>query len=119
MTDAAPPLPSEELRALADAHGVATEFWDFTGNHRIVSSATIAAVLTALGVPCGTEGEVRDALAEHELGPWRSPLPPSVVVRHGRETDLPVHVPDGATVDVAVRTEDGGTWPLAQKDVWV
>lgn len=119
MTDDAPELPSEELRALADAHGVATDFWDFTGNHRIVSAATIVAVLTALGVPCGTPAEVRESLAAHEVTPWRTPLPPSVVIRRGQERDLPVHLPDGAGVQVHVTTEDGRTWPLAQKDVWV
>ncbi|MFD1504530.1 4-alpha-glucanotransferase [Georgenia yuyongxinii] len=122
MSDTSAPSsapPDDDLRRLAGAHGVATEFWDYTGRHRPVTAAAIRAVLGALGVPAGTSEEVRAALVEAELAPWRAPLPPSVVVRAGREHEVPVHVPDGATVTVHVDLEDGGTWPLTQKDLWV
>ncbi|WP_127130601.1 4-alpha-glucanotransferase [Georgenia sp. SYP-B2076] len=112
-------VPSEALRRLADACEVATEFWDFTGHHRVVSAATIRAVLTALGVPCRTDADVPAALAEVEAAPWRSPLPPSVVVRGGREHDLAVHVPDGESVTVHVELEGGARRVLAQRDAQV
>ncbi|KAE8763233.1 4-alpha-glucanotransferase [Georgenia thermotolerans] len=115
-TPASPDAPSEDLRRLAEAHGVSTEFWDFTGNHRLVTAATIRAVLAALGVPAATDAQVTASLTEAELAPWRSPLPPSLVVRAGREHEVPVHVPDGAAVSLAVALEDGGTWPLTQTD---
>ncbi|MFH5822389.1 4-alpha-glucanotransferase [Georgenia sp. AZ-5] len=116
---ASPDVPGDELRRLAEAYGVATDFWDFTGTHRTVSAATIRAVLAALGVRAGTDAEASASLADAELAAWRSPLPPSMVVRAGRENDVPVHLPDGADVAVRVELEDGGTRPLGQKDLWV
>jgi len=112
-------LPSEDLQRLAAAHGVATDFWDFTGNHRIVSATTIRAVLAALGVAADGEDAVAEALADVELAPWRSVLPPSLVLRQGREHALPVHVPDGTPVTVHVALEDGERRDLEQLPVWV
>ena len=112
-------LPSEDLQRLAAASGVATEFWDYTGTQRIVSATTIRAVLAALGVVADTDDDVAAALADVELGPWRSVLPPSVVLRQGREHQLPVHLPDGADVAVTVLLEDGSTRELEQLQVWV
>lgn len=106
--------PDDDLRALAAAHGVATDFWDFTGQHRAVGAATIRAVLAALGVPAADPGQVRAALAEHELGPWREVLPPSVVVRASESRRVPVHVPHGADAAVHVELEDGGRTDLAR-----
>ncbi len=112
-------LPSEALQRLAAAHGVATEFWDYTGTQRIVPARTIRAVLAALGVTVETEDDVAAALADVELAPWRAVLPPSVVLREGREEQLPVHIPDGSAVTVRVDLEDGGTRELTQLPVWV
>ncbi|UNX54022.1 4-alpha-glucanotransferase [Georgenia sp. TF02-10] len=121
MTTTAAPAeaPTDSLRRLARSLGVATEFTDYTGRHRQVGAGTIRAVLAALGVPARTEDEVAAALADVDLDPWRATLPPSVVVRQGREHDLPVHVPDGAAVSVRVHLEDGGTRELVQRDAWV
>ena len=43
--------PTEPLTRLAVAHGVATDYWDWQGQHAPISAATIEAVLAALGVP--------------------------------------------------------------------
>ncbi|TDE97319.1 4-alpha-glucanotransferase [Occultella glacieicola] len=110
---------SDGLRALAAAHGVATEFWDFHGNHRAVSAGTIVAVLAAMDVPAGNPFEVERSLAASEVGPWRRVLPPSVVVTAGIESRVPVHVPDGETVHLRVDLEGGGTRQLEQVDEWV
>ncbi|WP_324652435.1 4-alpha-glucanotransferase [Georgenia sp. H159] len=112
-------LPSEDLQRLAAAYGVATDFWDYTGEHRTVPASTIRGVLAALGVVVEAEEDVAAALAAVELAPWRSVLPPSVVVRQGREQRLPVHLPDGAAVSVHVSLEDGGRRELEQLPVWV
>ncbi|MDD9205520.1 4-alpha-glucanotransferase, partial [Georgenia sp. 10Sc9-8] len=114
-----PDLPSEDLRALAEAHGVATEFSGFTGEHRQVPAGTIRTVLAALGVAAADEDEVRASLADLEVAPWREVLPPSVVVRAGREHPVPVHVPDGAAVRAHVELEDGRRRTLAQSGAWV
>src|SRR5690625_460384 len=110
--------PGEELRALAGAHGVATEFWDYRGTRRQVSTQTICAVLTAMGVPCSTDAEIQAALREHDLAPWRRILPPSVVLTAGAPTTINVHVPDGSGVQVFIDLEDGGQRRLAQVDNW-
>ena len=113
-------VPGNALQELAHRHGVATDFWDFTGQHRLVSASTIVAVLAALGVAAGTDEEVHAALTDVEDAPWRTVLPPSVVVRGGREHELVVHVPDGAAVKVHVALETGDEpWPLSQLDRWV
>lgn len=111
-------LPSESLKALAAAHGVATDFWSFHGEHQQVSARTIRAVLGALGVDTSSEEAVRGALQERQLAPWRDILPPCVVMRHGTGRTLPVHVLDGTAVSVRVELEKGGSVPLDQLEQW-
>lgn len=112
-------LPDEDLQSLARAHGVATDFWSFNGEHRIVTAATIRAVLAALGVAAETPQEVTRSLETADLAPWLDVLPPCVVMRHGTDHVLPVHVTDGAAVEVEVALEDGRNETLEQAMVWV
>ena len=44
---------------------MATEYWNWQGEHVIVSSDVVAAVLAALGVDASTPEKAADALAEH------------------------------------------------------
>ena len=53
-----------EIAALACQYGIAMEFQDNFGVRRRITQASMEAVLTALGVPCSTPGEIRDSL-EH------------------------------------------------------
>ena len=76
-------LPPPRLAELAAAHGVATDYWDWLGQHVMVSAESIRAVLAALGVDATTDDAVEASLAEHVDGPWRRTLPASVVVRQG------------------------------------
>ena len=71
------------LRQLADAYGIATEFWDWQGRHILVSTETIRSVLAALGVDAATSNAAEAALAEQHLASWRRMLPPVVVCRAG------------------------------------
>jgi len=114
------PVPlTQTLRELAAAHQVATDFWDWQGNHVETSRDTLVGVLAALGVSAETEEDARASLAEVRDRPWRRTLPPVVVVRSGRPYDLPVHVPHGAGVRVWADLEGGGTLDLTQQDRWV
>ena len=88
-------LPTPELAELATAHGVATDFWDWRGQHVVVPRESIEAVLAALGVPAHTEESVRASLDQARDAPWRKTLPGWVVGRSGRPADVAVHVPDG------------------------
>lgn len=99
-------MVAPELAELAEAYGIATEFWDWQGVHRPVDERTVVAVLAALGVDASTPDAVRAALDERRLSDWRRPLPPIVVARHGAVAEVRVHVA-GDTEDVEVRLEDG------------
>jgi 4-alpha-glucanotransferase len=96
------------LTELAKAYGVATDFWDWRGNHVTVAVETVTAVLTALGVDVQTAESVEQSLAELRAAPWRRTLPPCTVVRVGELREISVHVPDGQRVMVRVLLEDGG-----------
>ena len=98
---------SAALAQLAAAHGVATEFWDWRGQHTRVPNSTVTAVLAALGVAAATEDEARAALQAREDAPWRLMVPPCVVTRAGTTRQVFVHVPHGASVQVSVQPEDG------------
>lgn len=112
-------VPSPELVALARAHGVATEYWDWRGGHVTVPAASVRAVLTALDVDVSSPRAQAASLEDAELRPWRRMLPPTVVCREGTRPWVPVHVPHGELVQVWAELEDGGSRPLAQQDHWV
>ena len=116
------PAP-DELVELAEACGVATEFWDWQGAHVPVRTGTILQVLAALDVPIQTPADVLAALEDVRLWPWRRLLPNVVVVREGERSTIWVHVdqevlggpdgahdpdgPDGPVVEVWFEPEDG------------
>jgi 4-alpha-glucanotransferase len=103
MTDS---HPTAALTALAEAHGIATEYWSFFGDRVSVPADTLRALLHAMGVDPGDDADVTAALAEVEEGPWRELLPPSLVTRPGVRP-LIVHVADAHEVTVTVTLEDG------------
>jgi 4-alpha-glucanotransferase len=110
---------SPSLIELAHAYGVATEFWDWRGQHTTVPRHTIVAVLAALDVQAGDEAAVGRSLAEARDRPWRRVLPDICVVREGTALRVPAHVPHGTPVEVWVELEGGGRRPLQQEDHWV
>ncbi|WP_392542964.1 4-alpha-glucanotransferase [Oryzobacter telluris] len=116
MTSVAPP---PRLVELAHAYGVATEYWDWVGQHVTVSAEAIRAVLTALGVEAGDDDAVEAALVDVEVAPWRRTLPATVVAREGWTPWVHVHVPAGASVTLEVVLEDGSTRSVPQVERWV
>ncbi len=101
---------------LASRLGVATDYWDWQGQHRVVSADRVAAVLRALGLEADTDEEAEAALRELDERPWRRTLPPVVVGRGGRDIEVLVHVPHGSPVSVDVLTEDGDLVPARQAE---
>src|SRR4051812_49595414 len=75
--------PTPALVELAVAHGVATEYWDWQGEHVTVASEVVSAVLAALGVDASTPARAAAALADHQQARWRRTLPATVVMREG------------------------------------
>ena len=110
---------TESVRELAEAFGVASDFWDWQGNHVEVTYETVVGVLAALGVDADSEEAARAALDDVRDQRWRRTLPPVVVTRSGKTAEVPVHVPHGDTVRVWVVLESGDTVTLGQVDRWV
>jgi 4-alpha-glucanotransferase len=106
MSNSLPAL-TPELTELAQAYGVATDFWDWRGNHVTVALETVVAVLTSLGVDVAAAQSVERSLADVREAPWRRTLPPCTVVREGELREIPVHVPHGERVTVRLIFEDG------------
>ena len=98
------------LRTLADRLGVATEYWDWQGRHVEVPTATVVAVLAALGVDAGDDAAAAAALDGLWRREWEQMLPPCVVVRRGGPTTVPVFATAGDAVVAWVDLEDGGAW---------
>lgn len=105
-------LPDEELTALADAFGVSTSYQDQAEQTKLVSAATVRAVLQAMGVDASTRGSCRAALTRLAAARWESILPPSVVVRQVADKASPwqtwVHISREDDVRLWVELEGGG-----------
>jgi 4-alpha-glucanotransferase len=98
---------SNELLELAKAHGVATEYWDWRGNHVQVPEETVVAVLAAMGVYASSRSAAAAALTAETEARWRRTLPPSVVTTQNEGASFWVHVPHGTAVEVWVELESG------------
>ncbi len=114
MTDNAP--DRSLLCELAEALGVATEYWGYDGNLKAVADDTLIKVFAALGVDAGSTDLARRALAEIHLRPWREVVPACSVVRAGVESKVAVHVPHGESATAEVELEDGRIRALAQAE---
>ncbi len=102
----------KDLAALAQAHGVAIEYWDQTKVHHVVEGAVVREVLSALGVDAATPESCRRELKELSDAKWQRMVPPIVVVRQQADTnsdpwDTWVHAVHDASVRVWVDLEDG------------
>jgi 4-alpha-glucanotransferase len=119
MEEAAWVTPSSEVKELADAFGVATEYRDQSGNLKQVSAQTLERILTALTVDVATPAGRAAAMDRVVNGPWRSLLPTVVVTRQGHVKEFAVHVLDGDTIEVSLQTETGELFQLQQNNRYV
>jgi len=102
---------SAELVELANANGVKTDYFGFDGNLHEVSPDTLVAVLDALGVPADDDEQISQSLNQARNAEWRNFLPPTVVVRQGDDATIPVHVNDGASINIWVELFGAETPP--------
>ena len=109
-------LSNQYLTELAQAYGIATEFWDWKGRLTEVTDETVIAILAALDVSAADPESAAAALEQVRLRPWSRLLPPCVVTEQGTVDSVQVHVPDGEPVQLSVRLEDGGLRDLRQVD---
>jgi 4-alpha-glucanotransferase len=106
----------DSLLELAQAYGIATEYWDWQGRHVAVAADTVIAVLAGLDVDASTPEKAWHALHEHRREPWTRMLPRCLATREGRSVAIWVHVTDGDPVDVWIELESGGARGLRQLD---
>lgn len=95
----------QSLQDLAAHYRIATDYWDWQGNHRQVADETVLAVLAGLGVDASVP---QAALTDNVRTQWLRTLPPVLVVREGNPASFPVHVSHGEPVTVWVELEGGG-----------
>jgi len=115
---AVPELDST-LYDLAEIFGIATEYWDWRGQHILVSRDTIVAVLAALDIDAATPEAAAAALANQHLHRWTLMLPPCMVIRERRAAPVWVHLPHGDPVTIWIELETGGSRDqLRQLENW-
>lgn len=107
---------SAALAQLADAYGIATEFWDWKGVRTVVSDASLIAILAALDVDATSQEGIAAALEALDRRDWLRLLPPVMVTEQGQTKQFNVHVPAGHPASVTIKLEDGGTRGVTQRD---
>jgi len=95
-----------ELRALADAAGVAVEWDNYAGEPREVAPDALRRALTALGFPCETQREIAESRERPAPSPGLAGLPPLVTATAGTTTRLPLG--SEAARHALLLTETGG-----------
>ena len=99
-------------RRLAEAYGVATDYYDWQGAHTVIGADTIEAVLAALGVDASSPEAAEASLARHTDDRWRRPLAPCLVCRDGETPVVSCHLLDAEGVGLRIELEDGSVRPL-------
>ena len=113
------PELESSLHALAEAYGIATDYWDWQGRHIEVARETVVAVLAALDVDAATPDAAAAALAEQQRRPWTRMLPPLLALREHRTASVEMHVPHGDPAETWIELETGGhRGPLRQLENW-
>ncbi len=109
-------LSNPHLAELADAFGIATEFWDWKGRLTEITDETVIAVLAGMDVDAHDPQAAAAALQVVRERPWGRVLPPCVVSEQGAPYRVLVHVPHGEGVRLSVRLEDGAHRDVPQAE---
>ncbi len=106
----------EALEQLAQAYGVATEYWGYDGTLKTVATPTLLKVLAAMGVEEVTDENIWQKIDQQLNRHWYQVLPQYVVAISGRENTVSVHVPHGSQVWVEAVLDNGQRESLQQLD---
>lgn len=101
---------SRDIDALADAAGIAREWWDVGGKHTMVSAETKIALLEALRLPARTQSAARESLARlvEETSARRLPYSLNIPLDGSRKIALRTSIWEAARpIHFAIVTEDG------------
>ena len=112
---------AREIDALAQAAGIAADWWDVAGRRTIVSSETKLALLEALRLPAASEAQLRESLARLVEETDGRRLPSALVRRLGGPLLAPVRFDPGEaerSLEPSVVTDDGQTiaWRAAEDE---
>ncbi len=101
---------TESLHTLANLHGLGREYYDYKGELRTVSTATLAAIVRAMGIRADDAHALDLAVGELQARDWTT-LVPAVLVLHPADLRrLPVSVPQNLqarTLSWSLRLEAG------------
>ena len=99
------------LTKLGDAAGIDAQYWDIHGNRHETTPETMRGLLKAFGVTAETDGDAWASLAKLGEAPWRTALPPVLVLREGEAVVIPLRLPveeESRTIRWSLRLEHGG-----------
>jgi 4-alpha-glucanotransferase len=99
-----------EIRRLGQLYGIYPSYTDIWAKRRQVPTATVRALLEAMGVAVGSAREVADSLREAEARPWRRMLAPVRVIATPGPLEVTFTLParlGGAAIDWTL-SEEGG-----------
>ncbi len=77
-------MNDEAVRDLATRAGIAVEWHDIAGHHHIVSPDVLRHILDALGLPCGTRGDLVASRKAAQPQIQRAVLPPLITATAGQ-----------------------------------
>lgn len=81
---------------LADAAGIEPRYWDIQGRLHQRSPDTARHILSAMGIPAGSDQDIAAGLRTLWDAPWREFLPPVTVAREACEIAVPICIPQNA-----------------------
>ena len=98
-------LPTRsQLVALADAYGVAHEYWEVNGTYHEASDDTLSKVLGAMGADVSSAQSVNDEIDRRINREWYRILPQCTVVTDTHGGEILVHVPHGSSLEIWIET---------------
>ncbi|AZG16504.1 4-alpha-glucanotransferase [Cupriavidus pauculus] len=119
----------ESLWRLAERAGLQVRWRDAWNNPQQLSPDALHTVLTALELPCGTQGECEASLARLAADDGAMALPPLITADQGRPVAVPwahtvpqrpyrLELEDGTTVEGVAQRTGAGTMEIAPIDQW-
>lgn len=109
-------MANPRLTALAANLGIATEFFDWKGNHTRIGEDTLIRVLAAMDVDASSPQAIDQALADLDTRAWRRGIPACTVQVEQTVGHVDVHVNHGSPAQVLLRLESGAEFQLHQVD---
>ncbi len=96
------------LDSLAQAAGIAPDWYDISGTRTVVPPATKVELLRDMGLPAANTSEARESLARLAEESDRRALPPTLVVRDGETVRVRIPMSDvWAPAALHIQLEDG------------